>query len=71
MHSFSKLNSAIIIKIISDIGPQNFANMVTTPVKGQHSINWILRVITVELEPVRRDLTINSYNNLEKSLLPH
>lgn len=56
--------------MISDVGVQNFANILITPVKGQHPINWVLRVIAVELQPVRRDLLINSYNNLQKALLP-
>lgn len=48
----SKINAAAILKAITELGCQNYANILVTPRDTQLPMDWLLRIITAKLDPI-------------------
>lgn len=47
-----KLNAALILKAMSEIGVGNYAQMLVTPKEEQYPIDWLLRTIHAKLDAI-------------------
>jgi hypothetical protein len=67
----SKLNAAVLLKAMGDLGATGFAQLMRTNYQNQFAIDELLKIITIELEPLNLDFLINSYHNITRTLLPN